>query len=569
MRLWPRKRVYVDDLPRTHDVRFGLIFLVLIVAVFAGLYAVGYFVAGDKIPRGTTVAGVDIGGMTRSHAVIVLQDELAPRLQHPITATRGQHTFTAHPQRAGLVFDTDATLDEVMGGSNWDPRHMLKVLSGGEDVDPVVTTDRPELREAMKPVAAELKVDPASARVVWRHHHPKVVSGHQGRRLDLDRTSARLEAALVAGRHRVSLPTRPTDPSITATEARRFVHKVLEPAASAPVTVRAGNVNIRLKPKMFATALRGRPHDGALKLGVDAGALYAKARGELDSLPHHPTRARIVFRHGKPVVRPSRVGLEVTKSSLAKAVLDAASRHGKKRHADVRVTRAKPAFTTADARRLGIHQRLGQATAEVSTRVDRGALRLDVRQLNSTIIKPGATFSFLHRVTSVPHQRGASALASVTYNAGLHAGLAPKQVSPRRHYSSRFPQGRDARIDPPHHDLVLQNKSSHGVLIRAQVLKVKHGETRVHVEMWGSKEGTVSVTTTGRHRVVKPPVRREKAKHCRARSGTPGFDITMTQQVRRGGYVVHQAQRRTHYLPVTRVVCRQPHHKKPHGHGHR
>lgn len=68
MRSRERRRVYDDDLPKTHDVRYGFLFLFGVVGILVGLYAIGYFAAGNKLPWGTAIGGVDVGGMTPSQA---------------------------------------------------------------------------------------------------------------------------------------------------------------------------------------------------------------------------------------------------------------------------------------------------------------------------------------------------------------------------------------------------------------------------------------------------------------------------------------------------------------------
>jgi len=137
VRLWPRKQVYVDDLPKTHDLRFAAVFVVAFLALLAGLYGVGYLVAGDRLPAGTTVAGVDVGGMSSGEARAELQTTLAPRLGEPITLSAGGQSLEVDPQRAGLTFDLAATIDNGLGGNRWDPWHMLRVVTGGGPVDPV------------------------------------------------------------------------------------------------------------------------------------------------------------------------------------------------------------------------------------------------------------------------------------------------------------------------------------------------------------------------------------------------------------------------------------------------
>ena len=152
--------MYVDDLPRTHDARFLTVFLVGFVAVLAAVYALGYVVAGDKVPTGTKVGGVDIGGMTRAHAARVLEHRLGHDLLRPMTVTVAGHRATLSPAKAGFVLDVNATLDAVMDGGNWNPSHMLKVIEGGGHVDAVYRSDPGALAAALAPLAAKAESHP-------------------------------------------------------------------------------------------------------------------------------------------------------------------------------------------------------------------------------------------------------------------------------------------------------------------------------------------------------------------------------------------------------------------------
>ena len=59
---------------RTNDRRVipGLLFG--LVAIFGALYVAGYYVTSDRIPRGTTVDGIALGGMTPTVAQRTLRD---------------------------------------------------------------------------------------------------------------------------------------------------------------------------------------------------------------------------------------------------------------------------------------------------------------------------------------------------------------------------------------------------------------------------------------------------------------------------------------------------------------
>ena len=52
--------------------------LVGLVVLFGGLYVAAHYVAGDKVPRNTTVAGVRIGGHPQAEAAERLRAELQP-----------------------------------------------------------------------------------------------------------------------------------------------------------------------------------------------------------------------------------------------------------------------------------------------------------------------------------------------------------------------------------------------------------------------------------------------------------------------------------------------------------
>ena len=59
----------------------------VLVLLAAGGYAVAGAVAGDKVPRGTTIAGVDIGGRSPARAERTLAAGLDERLAEPLSLT--------------------------------------------------------------------------------------------------------------------------------------------------------------------------------------------------------------------------------------------------------------------------------------------------------------------------------------------------------------------------------------------------------------------------------------------------------------------------------------------------
>src|SRR5690349_1426993 len=83
-----------------------LLVLVLLVLLAGGGYAVAHQVAGDKVPLGTSVSGVDIGGLTRAEAITELRTELGARAAEPIhLEVAGGRSADVRPDDIGLAID--------------------------------------------------------------------------------------------------------------------------------------------------------------------------------------------------------------------------------------------------------------------------------------------------------------------------------------------------------------------------------------------------------------------------------------------------------------------------------
>ena len=92
---------------------------------------------GDGLPRGTTVAGVEVGGMSETEAVATLTKALGAQAKAPIPATVNGDAVSIAPESAGLSFDAEATV-AGLSGRIWNPVTLLSQFTGGPVLDPVV-----------------------------------------------------------------------------------------------------------------------------------------------------------------------------------------------------------------------------------------------------------------------------------------------------------------------------------------------------------------------------------------------------------------------------------------------
>jgi len=95
-------------------VRKALVISLLALAVLAGsaVAALHQYDASHagQITEGTTVAGVDVGGMSAQEAAAAVEDEVAERLEQPLTLTYHGRKFVLQPE----LFDVRTNVDELI-----------------------------------------------------------------------------------------------------------------------------------------------------------------------------------------------------------------------------------------------------------------------------------------------------------------------------------------------------------------------------------------------------------------------------------------------------------------------
>jgi vancomycin resistance protein YoaR len=461
--------VYVDDLPRTHDARFLIVILVIFAAALGGVYAVGYVAAGDKVPARTTVAGVDIGSKTRADARAVLERVFSKRLRDPLTVKVGGRSVKIIPQDQGVTFDVEATLDQAMGGTDWNPHHMLKVVEGGGPVDPIYRADLAALSAALAPLADRVEHPAVSSTVSVRSARPVVKPGHSGSRLDVGRAAEVVVAAVREERSSVTVPLTPVQPAVDLAEATSFVDGTLRPALSRSALVTVGGATLRVPPAQFGPALEVDDTGGKLRLTLRAGALWAHTHSLVATVPGHPVDAHIEFQDDRPVVVAGHAGTEVSEGDWADAVF-AAITHSETHQAIANVTQVQPDVSTADARAFSITTNIASATGTAPARLA-GALALAAKALDGTVVLPGESFSYDDVVGSASASTVLTPLGAATQTALERAHLTITQ----------WPN-----VSPVGHDLGFRNSTNHPVCLHSWVAAHGAGRTAVFVQVWGT-----------------------------------------------------------------------------------
>ncbi|HSS68062.1 MAG TPA: peptidoglycan binding domain-containing protein, partial [Nocardioidaceae bacterium] len=459
--------------------------------------------------------------------------------------------FVLNGERAGISFDIDATLQRGLGSSRWDPTHMLDVIMGGQEIDPVVDIDETRLNRVLARVATAVEVAPINARVTFPGGQPTVTDGHDGVQLDMAAASDAFSEAVLAGDKEVALPVASVPADVGTDEARQFADGAAARAVSGPVRVKIADVTRTLGVGVFAPALRAESDAGRLALTVNQSMLAHRSRAIFASLPHHPVNAKITFRNGRPSVVPSTSGVSVARVDWANAVLIAVQRPGDTRFARAKVTPDTPRFTTSDARRLKIDQRLASATLPVTAGTDLAAVRSAAARLDGSILRPRDDFSFLARV-GAQDEAAATLVASVTYDAAFRAGM--QNIFRSQPHASVIGSepGLDAAAGPGI-ELAWVNQTPYGVYVRATVSSGSRPE--LTVALWSHPYWQVSVDSSGRYNVIQPQTQRLSGTGCQSRRGIAGFDVDVNRTLTRAGENAQTDRTHSHYAPVDAIVC--------------
>jgi vancomycin resistance protein YoaR len=141
-------------------------FFLLGIAGFAA-YGARY---SDRVYPGTTIAGVDVSGMTREEVASALQARFLDFAETPITLTAGEKTFAVSVSDLGIRLDEEATADMVFTygrtGSLWDRSlEWSRGLLHGNDLQPALIVDEAVFRAALDDIAPGVIFAPSDARV--------------------------------------------------------------------------------------------------------------------------------------------------------------------------------------------------------------------------------------------------------------------------------------------------------------------------------------------------------------------------------------------------------------------
>ncbi|MGV1003549.1 MAG: VanW family protein [Candidatus Nanopelagicales bacterium] len=541
------------------------------------LAAVGYgaavfYVSGD-VPAGTTVRGVNIGGLSTDAAVSKLSDELSAQAKKAVEVTANGKDMQIKPAKAGMSVDWTATVEQA-SGTVLAPADLFEHLTGTVTLDPITKVDETKLTAALDGLAEVADTSPVEPEIVYKAAKAKLTPGKDGQEIAVTESVQQVSEAFFAeAPGTVKLAMTAVRPKVSNETAKKVLSEFAEPAVSGDVTLLiADEDDATIEPADIAENLTFSVSKNTLAPSLDGKGLHKSLAKQLQGVERPGRDARIIIESDKPVIVPSRNGVAIDNDELAEAVLKVLPEtDSSKRTATVQVSSAKAKFTTAEAKALKIGEKLStflQAYPPAEYRyINVGTA---ARKINGTLLMPGDTFSMNgtlgERTEANGYTKGfiisggvfkeelgggVSIITTATWTAAFYAGLERIESHPHGLYISRYQAGLEATVSWGYLDLRFRNDTKYGVLITAT--RYNDG---VRITMWGNKTfDKVTSTFTDRHSVTDYQTIYDDSDTCVPSDGVRGFQIAVTRRIVRDGQAVKTETWPTTYKPTPHVIC--------------
>ncbi|MFS0394826.1 VanW family protein [Corynebacterium striatum] len=547
-------------------ITLGVIVGLLLIAGIA--YTWDVIANQGKVPRATSVGGVDISSMERTAAVEKLERELGDVETKPVNVTSGEKSSQLVPAESGLTLNYQKAVDGIPDASYNPVTRLFSFVRATKEIPVTVDIDDTALDGALERVKNELSFAPKDGMLELNNGELKVTKPVLGQTVEpADLKNGITENWLdPAG---VEVEPVEVEPAINddAIEAMRTGDAAK--ALDNPLTINGeNNVAGTLRKDEIAQFVSIEAKDGKLELKVDTPKAQQLFEERMDGAQVPGQNAKISFSGDKMNVTPSVDGSiidwEKTLKDFDKRV------KGDERTWDADYKPDPAEYTTEMAEKATFNE----TVSEFSTGGFSGASGVNIRrvaeQVNGAVVNPGETFSLNgytgprgtaqgyvesgiiidgHSGTAVGG--GISQFATTLYNAAYFAGMEDVAHTPHSYYISRYPAGREATVYEGAIDLQFKNTTNTPIRIETDF-----GGGKIAVRFKGTKTYDVESVNNGRWAKTDPQPMSVPGSDCSPSSGAPGFTTSDTRIIKDlGGKELSRETTTTVYDPQPIVRC--------------
>jgi vancomycin resistance protein YoaR len=542
--------------------------VLVLLALFAAAFGALGLTGRDAIAPGTTVGGVDVGGLGEAEARRALQHATARLVGRPIRLVLPAGVITTTGRALGARPRISVALAQALDTGSVDRILARLGVRAGPHIELTYRLGPVRVARIANRIDEHAGDPPRDAAVTVMDNAIEVSAARAGTAVD----RVALRTALRVLPSRVT-PTIDRAAAVVSTHEARAAARRIERLLDAPRHVRFGIAEATLSPRRLRSLVRTERAGGSLRVALDPQGLGASLRVRLGGYEVDARDATFAVdgRRARVVAsRPGRVlDLERISRSLTANLSSTIHR--------ARFVARQPSFTTEDAKHLDVRELVSEFTtyypccAPRVTNIQRGAQIMD-----GTIVRPGQRFSLNEVLGRRTTERGfvaapqiydgrledavgggVSQIATTTYNAAFFAGVELVAHQPHEFYISRYPMGREATVSWGGPELIWRNDWPAAILVKARA-----DSGSITVQLYSSKLGRRVETETGEPSQYAPPttIRVSNpslppgATSVVQSAGPSGFLIGYTRKVYRGPTLRRDEHYTWRYKPENAIV---------------
>jgi len=510
------------DLMNARSIRIAASIAVpaLILLLPIAVYLADRTANSGEIPRNVSVVGLDVGGLSRDDAIVVVREYETNLKSEKATFVVSGSTYELDPMSVGLTADVDGAVDVAMnqrsGGviSGFVP--WIRGFNEHVDVDLAVSVDDEAIDEHLQNWEQEAIENPAyegSVAIVGNEidfEYPRI-----GQRIDRPVAVALVDTALTIPEREVTeLPLTDSVPELTAADIDEAVD-TLRRMVSRPILLynEERNVVLTVTPDEVSSAtvvevVEDSPARVEISLDVNRVAEILEPHRATLELPPVNADFEVDIETNEVTIIPSKNGTALDPESATVELLAAAT-SGEGSGGLVFAEGAEPEFTTADAEGFGPLGLVSEFTTKTPGVERVHNIHLMADTIDGYVVWPGEEFSINEvvgqRTEAKGYKRdgaiingeviccdepanvggGVSQYGTTIYNAIFFGCYEDLEHTPHSIYISRYPEGREATLGYPQPDVRFRNDTDAPVIIR----NTYDGNSTITVKFYGSNGG--------------------------------------------------------------------------------
>ncbi|MDN5705537.1 VanW family protein [Corynebacterium casei] len=543
--------------------------LVGLLVILGVAYALDVVSGKGKLPRKTSVGGVDISRMEPAAAIDKLQSELGSATTEPVSVTAGERTAEFIPEQAGMSLDFETAVNSIPEASMNPFSRLAAFVGSPNEIDVDADVDAQALEPVINRLEGELSFDATDGQVAIEGGEVRTVDAVLGQGVD----RAQLEENVTSNwldPEGVEVEPIEVEPAITQDKVDEFADGPAKAALNGALELKGrSDVTATLDEEVISSFVAVERVEDNLELAINTEHAQELFDATLADTETEMQNAQISFASGSMQVTPHSDGeiidWETTLDGFDKRVVGEEPREWEAAYEDEEAT-----FTTEQAQNASFDQTVGEFTTSGYSAASGRNIELTAQMVNGAVVSPGDTFSLNgytgprgtaqgfvesgiiidgHAGTAVGG--GISQFATTLYNASYFGGMTDVAHTPHSYYISRYPAGREATVYEGAIDLQFKNDSDYPVQVVTSV-----GGGSVTVKLMGVKTVDVESVNNGRWAPTSPHRMELTGDDCSPSGGAPGFTTSDTRIIRDlNGNEMNRETTTTVYDPQPIVTC--------------